>query len=218
MKSNEPKMSKKYDLAPLLLCLLRREPLRVLPEHRLKGVIVRPRTLAKARRRDVGDWSLVKPGWQIVGGFGYMKSWMNHRNGCEPALSQGGRARSQEFTNGADLIQPKCAPWRHPLLSSALPDADVLGPDPPQSSCAVAVWAGCCLCCPMLQVWALAQLMIGVHLPQESLPQGGVDAIAMYSSFHYCARSYEDTCIAFFHVRFYEDMCCLLYTSPSPRD
>ena len=172
MKSNEPETSKKYDLAALLLCLLRQEPLLVSLEHRLPCGNALLRIQATSRRRNDDDWNLAEHGCRIVGGSGYMKSWTNHRNGCEHALSQGGRARSQEFTNGADLIQPKCPPWRHPLLSSALPDADVLGPGPPQSSCAVAVWAGCCLLCPVLLVWALPQLMIGIHLPPESLPRG----------------------------------------------
>jgi len=165
-------MSKKYDLAPLLLCLLRQEPLLVSPEHRLSCANALLWIQATSRRRNDDDWNLAEHGCRIVGGSGYMKSWTNHKNGREPALSQGGRARSLELISGADLNQPKCAPWRHPLLSSALPDADVLGPDPPQSSCAVAVWAGCCLLCPDLQVWVLAQLMIGIHLPPESLPRG----------------------------------------------
>ena len=90
-------MSKKYDLAPLLLCLLRREPLLVSLEYRLQGVIVLPRILVTTNPHNVGDWSLVEHGWKIVGGSGYMKSWTNHCRGCEPVLSRGGRARSQEF-------------------------------------------------------------------------------------------------------------------------
>ena len=95
MKSNEPEMSSKYDLAPLLLCLLRREPLLVSPEHRFPCVNALLRIQATSRRRNADGWSLVEHGCRIVGGSGYMKSWMNHRNGCEPALSQGGRACSQ---------------------------------------------------------------------------------------------------------------------------
>ena len=179
MKSNEPEMSKKYDLVPLLLRRLRQEPLLVSPEQRLLCVNALLWSQATSRRRNVDDWNLVEHGCPIVGGSGYMKSWMNHRNGCEPALSQGGRARSQKFINGADLSQPKCAPWRHPLLSSALPDADVLGPGPPQSSCAVAAWAGCCLPLP-------GSPGVGTCTADDRSPSsagessaGGVDAIAM---------------------------------------
>ena len=110
MSLDELEMLKKYDLALLLLCPLRQEPLLVSPEHRLLYVNAHLWTLVTSRRRNDDDLSLAEHGCQIVGGSGYTKSWMNHKNGCGRALSQGGRARSQKLIDGADLSQPKCAP------------------------------------------------------------------------------------------------------------
>ena len=90
-------MLKKYELALLLLCLLRQEPLLVSPERLLPYVNAHRWIQATSRRHNDDDWSLAEHGCRIVGGSGYMKSWTNRRNGCEPALSQGGRARSQNL-------------------------------------------------------------------------------------------------------------------------
>ena len=66
------------------------------PEFQLLSVLAHLQIQAMSRRQYAAGWNPAEPISKIVDGSGYTKSWTSHWNGCEVALSMGGRARNHE--------------------------------------------------------------------------------------------------------------------------